>query len=400
MSSHYYDAVIIGAGVAGSTLAKSLSDRGWSTVLLETKTFPRHKVCGEFLSPESIRMLHKLGLSEAIMTLEPSLIAHANLILPNGEQLAVPLPGAALGISRFMLDAALIEAAKRSGAHVMTGAKVRSINCAADSYRIEAVQNKHTIAFEAKIAISAWGAIDGAGVAFTSDEPKRHSNYIGANKTAHLSKRLKRKAKHAYVGIKAHYDGAEVQSVIELYFFPGGYLGISPIEESKINVAALISQRAFSEKPKSVAEWLEAACKSNSALQKRLAGAKLIEGSEAAIAPVDLRRKPQAWGTLPAVGDAAVMIPPLCGDGMSMALRSAELCSPLADRYLKGELTMRQWRIKYTQAVKRQFNGPRRWGKMLQWLLGNPRMTKLLLPIVRLMPFIAHRLVRETRLKP
>jgi len=226
--------------------------------------------------------------------------------------------------------------------------------------------------------------------------PTDYSGYIKAIKQ---TSKQKRNSEQAFVGVKAHYEGIDLESAVELYFFPGGYLGISPIEEGKANVAALIKQQAFAAKPKSILEWLDAAYSSNAALQDKLANARFVQGSEAAVAPVHLNRKPQPWHIFPAVGDAAFVIPPLCGDGMSMALRSAELCAPLADQYLKGELTMLQWREKYTKAIRQHFSAPRRWGRLMQWLLGMPRITKALLPFVRVMPIFARKLVRATRLK-
>ena len=68
--TYLYDAAVIGAGIAGSVMAESLADHGWDTVLFDRKAFPRHKVCGEFLSPESLTMLRRLGLRDAVLRLE------------------------------------------------------------------------------------------------------------------------------------------------------------------------------------------------------------------------------------------------------------------------------------------------------------------------------------------
>ena len=85
---------------------------------------------------------------------------------------------------------------------------------------------------------------------------------------------------------------------------------------------------------------------------------------------------------------------------MSMALRSASLCAPLADGYLRGNLSMAEWQQVYTGAIKREFQGPLRWGRFLQWLFGVPAMSGWLPQAARMAPGLAQGLVRATRLKP
>jgi flavin-dependent dehydrogenase len=70
-SSVGYDAIIVGAGPAGSTLATSLAEQGWYVLVVERDFLPRHKVCGEFLSPEAQKTLRALGLYEVITALDP-----------------------------------------------------------------------------------------------------------------------------------------------------------------------------------------------------------------------------------------------------------------------------------------------------------------------------------------
>src|SRR5690349_22682761 len=100
-----HDLVIIGAGVAGSSLAAALASRGWDVVLLERRQLPHHKVCGEFLSPESQASLRTLGLYDTVAALGPSAMTRARLFSPRGFHLQVELPGVAWGVSRFALDA-------------------------------------------------------------------------------------------------------------------------------------------------------------------------------------------------------------------------------------------------------------------------------------------------------
>ncbi|MBE1445267.1 NAD(P)/FAD-dependent oxidoreductase [Paenibacillus sp. OAS669] len=371
------DAAVIGAGVAGSSLAKALADNGWQTLLLDQKPFPRHKVCGEFLSPESQWILHALGLQKYVDSLQPSFMDRTRLILESGKEIEVALPGTALGVSRYSLDAALHAAAVSSGVCVKTSTTVLSVTPVDGGYIIEAKNGMERQTFQARAVVAAWGANGRSGLV------GRHP------KTSTASK---------YVGVKSHFQGVEREHVIEMYFFDGGYLGVSPIEGGLVNVTALLERKAFQSDHSSILSLLEAACRSHPKLQLRLADAVPIPNTQAAVAPVNFHRKPIAWSQLPLVGDAILTIPPLCGDGMSMALRSAQLCAPLACRYLSGGISLATWEQEYSQAVLREFRGPLRWGRTLHFLLEAPVLPRILWGTARMIPGLASKAVRATRL--
>ena len=140
-----YDAVVLGAGIAGSTMAKQLADQGWDTLLVDRRRFPRHKVCGEFLSPELQGMLSEIGLLETVESLQPAHMDRASLILSTGEALNLPLPGIAWGISRYNLDTALHYAAQQAGVELQMGITVTSVCRENGEYLIEARQDSERI---------------------------------------------------------------------------------------------------------------------------------------------------------------------------------------------------------------------------------------------------------------
>src|SRR5690348_10440783 len=104
MTGDTFDVAVIGGGVAGCAAAIHLARQGQRVVLCEAKSYPHHKVCGEFLSPECASMLNKLGLTEAIQAVKPSSIHTVAIITPDGTCWETELPGTALGISRYTLD--------------------------------------------------------------------------------------------------------------------------------------------------------------------------------------------------------------------------------------------------------------------------------------------------------
>ncbi|WP_138755587.1 NAD(P)/FAD-dependent oxidoreductase [Paenibacillus sinopodophylli] len=374
-----YDAAVLGAGLAGSSLAKSLADKGWDTLLVDRQLFPRHKVCGEFLSPESQSTLQSFGLHEAIASLEPRRISLARLIFENGSEVELPLPGEAMGLSRYSLDAALHRTAQQAGASLQTGTTVKDVRRAGYGFSVMTKQGGQRCSVGARIVIAAWGSNGHAGLpGYRREDP----------------------AKPSFMGVKTHFSGIVMEPVIELYFFRGGYMGLCPVEGGLVNASALLRRDAFVNAGQTVLSIIQAAARRNPMLNRKLAQAAMVKGTQAAVAPVQLNRKLLAWDGLPLLGDSATMIPPLCGDGMSMALRSSAICAPLADRCLRGELSHAEWEQTYTQAVRKEFKGPLQWGRLLQGLLSLSNTESWLPHAARLAPGLAQQLVQATRLKP
>ncbi|MEC0091233.1 NAD(P)/FAD-dependent oxidoreductase [Paenibacillus macquariensis] len=377
---HIIDALVIGGGIAGCSLAKQLADRGWRTILLDRQVFPRHKTCGEFLSPESQEMLSTLGLDAVMESLEPQKISKARLIFADGGSVEVPLPGTALGISRYKLDFALHEVLVQAGASVRTGMSVISIKQHESGYEVKIKVRGEVEVIQARTVYAAWGSHRHASI---FDEP-----YIVDS------------SKPSYVGIKSHYLGIDPELVTELYFVKGGYVGISPVENGYSNVAALLDKEVVKGVGTSVPAIFEAVSRDNPQLVERMKQAVPIAGTQASIAPVHLSSHPLAWHVIPHLGDAAVVIPPLCGDGMSIALRSSILCCALADRYLRGDISLSRWQEEYTQAMEQEFSGLIRRGRYAHRLCSMPNITRWFPSAVRLYPPLGKYLVKATRLRP
>jgi len=371
------DAAVLGAGPAGGAMACVLAGMGWDTVLIDRGKFPRHKVCGEFLSPESRDILQRLGLESLIPSPESARMDRVRLVPAGGTALEVPLPGTAFGISRYALDCMLLEAASARGAEVWTGGTVVSLAPENRRFKILVRQGNECRTLEARSVIGAWGRNPRADLAGNSGRPRGRW----------------------FVGIKSHVTGIAREPAVELYFFKGGYLGISPVEDGRCNLAALFTLPAFHRAGKTVQGAIELAARRHPALGRRLAKAEPVPGTQLAAAPVAMNRKPAAWDGIPRIGDAAMMIPPLCGDGMAMALRSAELCAAGADQYLRGSISYGEWEAGYVDALRREITAPARWGRLLQSALTVPSAASLLLGLGRLSPDLAFRMVQRTRLQ-
>lgn len=375
------DVVVVGAGPAGSAAATALARQGWDVLLLERDHFPRHKVCGEFLSPEAQGTLRTLSLHTAIAALAPVALTHATVTTQHGQTTRMPLPGPAWGVSRFAMDEALATAACQQGVELWQGMMVKEFTNAGDHYVVQLQERTATEEGARQVNISARALIIACG---------RHSaGALPPHPTPH--------SRPLAVGIKCHYDHIAMPAQVELFFFPGGYAGINPVEGGRANLCLLLSYEAFRRIGQSVAGTLAAIAEWNPALGQRLAGGQILPESICTVAPVDTGRPATPWADVACLGDTAVMLPPLCGDGMAMALRSAELCAPLADAFLRQELSLDEWATQYKAAWQSEFNRRVRTGRFLQQMLAVPLLSEAMIGLGRVVPPLAAYFVNATR---
>jgi len=205
------------------------------------------------------------------------------------------------------------------------------------------------------------------------------------------------RARPTFVGVKCHYSGLDLPPEVRLYLFGGGYAGLAPIEHGRANLCMLVPRAAFSQAGASVPAMIAAAARANPALGEDLRGGHLLPESMVAVAPVDTGQVGVPWDRFARLGDAAVMIPPLCGDGMAMALRGAEMCAPLAHDFLRGDRTLESWEAALRSAWHHEFDRPVRVGRRLQALLGMPGLGSALLGIGAFLRPLPAWLVRATR---
>jgi flavin-dependent dehydrogenase len=372
-----HDIIILGAGPAGSSLAAVLRELGWDVVLIERRNFPHHKVCGEFLSPESQASLRAMGLYPTVAALQPARIAQARLVSPAGVAVQTPLPGCAWGLSRFALDAGLAAAAQQRGVDLRANITATAIRQIGKSFEVALRSRNGSETIRARAVVAACGRHSLSGL-----PPRRTQNL---------------KPGQGYVGVKCHYEGVTMPAQVELFFFPGGYAGVNRIEGERVNFCLLATQAAFVRAGQSMAAMRHTAACWNPALGRRLAGGQVLPETETAVAAVDPNRPGTPWDGVACLGDTAVMIPPLCGDGMAIALRSAELCAPLAHNFLQGQLSLADWQVGYQASWHAEFDQPVRVGRYLQAMLNLPLLADALIGLGRLAPPLVTALVQATR---
>ncbi len=393
-----YDAVLIGGGPAGSALAALLARAGRRVALCERDRFPRDKLCGEFLSGESRRVLGKLGCLAELDALQPAAIHACRFTSPSGAVCSASLPSPALGISRRALDAVLLRHAARSGVAVLQGAQV----C-----RVEASAANGSSPLECHVH---WRPQSGANAV---DRLTASLVVAAHGRRAQLDRELDRafmRRAHPYVGLKRHHRprtgtaggrlAAELDGFVEVHAFHGGYCGMSFVESGVVNVCMLVTEAFLAGLPSSRWEDVrDGLCRANPRLAERLAALEPNEETVHAVAGIPFSFKERSSGPVFFVGDAAGMIAPFCGDGQAMALRSALLLGDLilqSPSRLCGE-DCRILAQRWEQRWRREFGFRMRLGRWLQPLLLRGWTADAALRLATLAPKIPDWIARATR---
>ncbi|HTG13847.1 MAG TPA: FAD-dependent oxidoreductase [Blastocatellia bacterium] len=310
-----YEVIIIGGGPAGSSAAAHLAARGVRVVLLEKGRMPRQKLCGEFITPECFPTLNRLGVMDRILIAGAQKITQLSLIGSNGKRVEAPLSemsdkSSALGLSRARFDEVLFNAARQSGAVCLESHAVK--RCLYDDGRptgVEAmsIADGRTVTFYAPLVVDA----------------------SGRNSRAMVGKheRTARKRGSRLFAMKAHLKGVEgIAGRVELYFFPGGYGGLSSIEDGLMNLCFITDEAKLGAMGGNAASVMRQTVLRNPLANERLSGAGEVRKWESA-GPLVFGRRRLAQSGVIAIGDASGMIDPFTGTGIQIALRTGELAA-------------------------------------------------------------------------
>ena len=376
-----FDIAVIGGGLAGCSAAITLAMREHSVLLLEAGSYPRAKVCGEFLSPECAAILDDISFLPSLHALKPALIHRVRITAPNQTEWQSDLPEPALGVSRYALDFMLFEYARSRNVQAEENARVIEIQGNLDAgFTLSVRTNRGMQSFKARAVICAYG---------------KHSN---------LDRSLRKSSSnqnHNYVALKRHFDGPSLYDQIDLHVFQGGYCGMSHIEDGTVNVCLLVRQREFQNAVKSnsngVDGFISWMCKQNPALGSWLGQANPIEDNWLSIAHIPLTTRSAVEQDILFTGDAAAMVAPLAGDGMAMALQSGKLAAQSIDAFLHHEFSATHLKQAYTQTWNKTFRSRLRTGRLLQSIMLRPTVLGLGLKLINQIPAVGNFLIQQTR---
>ncbi len=366
---HSNSVIIIGGGPAGLTAAIHLAGKGMDVVVFEKEEYPHHKVCGEYLSKEVEPYFKRLGIP--LESLNPKNIVRFNYSSNHGKILEATLPLGGLGISRYELDYLLYRTACEKGVEVRKE-KVLSVNFVGDHFIVRT--NNKTC--QAEIVLGSYG--------------KRDT----------LDKELKRDffAKPApWVAIKSHYEKADFpDDLVALHNFRGGYCGLSKTESGAVNVCYLATYKSFKKYRKPEA-FLENVLRENPCLDHFFLEAIELFEKPLSIAQVSFNKKTAVEDHILMIGDTAGLIHPLCGNGMAMAVKSAQIASEVVLQYYqKKSLGRAEMEKEYDQRWRQEFNRRILTGKWLQKILQKESFAKLSQAALSTMPFLLPAIIKQT----
>jgi 2-polyprenyl-6-methoxyphenol hydroxylase-like FAD-dependent oxidoreductase len=290
---------IFGGGPAGAAAAIAAISETDQVRLVEKSAFPRHKVCGEFLSPGIAAMLDDLGLSEEFQQLRPARIRRVLLYI--GKKFSqFTLPESAFGLSRYELDRMLLGKAAGLGVHI-----IRS--------RVDAPWR--------------WRTLNGH---------ECNSNTIIACGRKPIPAQMSR-----IFGFKAHFEGP-VDDIVQLFFFRRCYVGVSAVENDHTNVCGLAPEEILRGYDFDIDEFLL----SSDPLRDRIRPlARTMKWMTTG--PLSFRNSLEAAmqdTTTFLAGDALGFVDPFTGTGILSALLTGSMAGRSAARGVSSAIYLRECR--------------------------------------------------------
>jgi len=338
---------IVGGGLAGLTLGIGLRQHDVPVTVWEAGRYPRHRVCGEFISGRGQDALARFGLLSLVEN--AGALPARNAAFFDGEASVPPrpLPHPALCISRFVLDKLLADEFQRLGGELKAGER--------------------------------WRGVDGAGIVRASG--RRVEPVVDG---------------YRWIGLKIHAQNVLPSADMELHFLPSGYVGLCRLPGGIFNVCGMFrSKSTFSDLSKNWQQWLTGP--EGSTLHARLANAQFDKETFCTVAGLDARPRKAADLAECSIGDALTMIPPMTGNGMSMALESAELATGPLGEYSRGNLAWSQAQQQIARACDARFSRRLRWAGWLQRMLFLPPARTVLMQLTARSAWMNRALFNLTR---
>jgi flavin-dependent dehydrogenase len=323
---------IAGGGLAGLTLGLLLRREDVPVEIWDAGSYPRARVCGEFISGKGFAILHQLGLPNFPTPLGS--FARSVRFFEGGKSSAVlPLPREALAVDRAVLDELLAREFQRRGGLLRE-------NC------------RWTDSFETEGLVRATG------------------------------RRLRRNGKDQFLGLKVHARDLPLTADLELHFSDEGYVGFSRRDEM-VNVCGLFRATVDMSSARSNYGQLFSRVASGP-LKKHLQDARC--DSFAAVAGISLKRERASDANECRIGDSICMIPPLTGNGMSLAIESAACAAPILREYSHGEIEWGVARKRIAGVCDKTFTKRLFFAGLLQSLAFRSGARRVMLSMLQTMP--------------
>jgi menaquinone-9 beta-reductase len=372
-----YELAVVGGGLAGLALSIQIAEEGCKVILFEKEQYPFHRVCGEYVSVESWDFLQRLGVD--LESLNVSHIKRLCVSAMNGRSFEQELPLGGFGVSRYKLDHTLVQIAKQRGVIVYEQTRVNDIQFSEGYFNIESSKGN----FKARVAAGCYGKRSNLDV-------KWKRSFIVAKKNK----------LNNYIGIKYHIRYNFPNDLIALHNFKKGYCGISKVEDDQYCLCYLTTADNLQNSGNDIKKMEQTLLSANPHLKNIFNESEMIRDAPVIISQISFDKKELVEDHVLMIGDAAGMITPLCGNGMSMALHASKIAAEQVLYFLKGTISRELMEQNYSSGWKRNFQNRMRAGRMLQRLFNNDGLTTLIINIGRSFPILIRALIKRTHGSP
>ena len=370
-----FDVIIIGGGLAGLTASIHLSTFKKRVLLIEKNEYPKHKVCGEYISNEVLPYLKSLGIDPIKDGAKQ--ISKVKITTVKSNLISGKLPLGGFGMSRYFLDNLLANKAISKGVKILQ----KSVESVEFSNDVFLVKTNSSITFKSKIAVGSFGKRSTLDV-------KMNREFI--------------KKKSPYLAVKTYVQGVFPEDVVALHNFKGGYCGVSKVENDAINLCYITNYKSF-KKHKNIREFQEQIIFQNKYLKEVFSSSKELFSKPLSISQISFESKKPIENHIIMCGDTAGMIHPLCGNGMGMAISSAQIASNEIIRFLNQEITRTELEKNYLRNWNRAFKIRLKAGHFIAWLFRNQKISEFAYSVLRRFPSLLPKIIKFThgkKLKP
>ena len=367
-SKYDSDVIIIGGGLAGLTSAIHLTKMGCKVIVIEKNSYPKHKVCGEYISNEVRSYFQWLNIN--IEELNPTHISTLQFSSESGRTIETKLPLGGFGVSRYTLDHALYLKALSQDCEIIED-QVNEVIFKDDLFKVHLASGKTLIS---KIVLGGFG------------------------KRSNLDVKMKRdfiEQKSPWLAVKSHYKGNFPDDVVGLHNFKGGYCGVSKVEDDLLNICYLTNFKSF-KKFKNIEEFQQKVVAQNPHLKNILENSKSVFEKPLTISQICFEKKENVEDHILMMGDTAGLIHPLCGNGMAMAIHSAKLTSDQTIDFLSGKISRQDMEQNYSQNWNKNFNQRLWYGRILGSILEHSKLSEVLTNLITYLPFLLPIIIRKT----
>ncbi|MCH6233989.1 NAD(P)/FAD-dependent oxidoreductase [Cognataquiflexum rubidum] len=361
------DIIIIGGGLGGLIAAHQLAKNGREVLLIEKKSYPFHRVCGEYISNEVKDFLLKENLFP--QEIDPSVITKFQLSSIKGNVANMPLDLGGFGISRYAFDLFLFQKASAAGVKFLLQTQVEEVG-------FEPKENRFFLKLNKGNSLSA-------------------NHVIGAfGKRSKVDKAMDRPFMHQrspFIGVKYHVKTDFDPNTVALHNFEGGYCGLNQVEKGIFNLCYLGSKEQLRHYG-SIPEMEKQVLHKNPHLRQIFQNSEFLFDKPEVINEINFSPKQPVEDHILMVGDAAGLITPLCGNGMAIAIHTGKLAAEA--------ILFNKERIQIESQYRAQWNRifrTRLWiGRKVQWLFGSKAVSEFSVGLIKSSPFVAKEIMKRT----